>query len=107
MELGLEGKVAIVGGASKGLGRAVALELAKEGVRVVVAARSEDKLKEVAEEIKKLGGEALPVKADFNMPGDIRMVVDRASEKFGDVDILVTNTGGPPAGNFFDISDKQ
>lgn len=107
MELGLEGKVAIVGGASKGLGRAVAMELAKEGVRVTIAARNEDRLQQVAEEIKKLGGEVLPVKADFNMPGDIRMVVDKTSEKFGDVDILVTNTGGPPAGNFFDISDKQ
>ncbi len=107
MDLGLEGKVAIVGGASKGLGKAVAFALAREGVRVTIAARSLDLLEKVADEIKKAGGEALPVQADFSMPGDIRRVVDRTSEKFGDVDILVTNTGGPPAGNFFDISDKQ
>ncbi len=107
MDLGLEGKIAIVGGSSKGLGKAVAIALAKEGVRVTIAARSKERLEQVAEEIKSFGGEALPVPADFSMPGDIRMVVDKTSEKFGDVDILVTNTGGPPAGNFFDVTDKQ
>lgn len=97
----LNGKVAIVTGASRGLGKSIALELAKEGADVVVAARTEVEgsglgagtIYSAAREIETLGVRALPVKVDVGSPGDVLALVDRALAEFGRVDILVNNAG--------------
>ena len=101
MDLGLKDRVALVGGSSKGLGRAVAEALAAEGCRVVVNARSEGELRAAADAIAaEHGVEVVPVAADLSTEEGARSVVEGALDAFGKVDILVTNTGGPPPGSF-------
>ena len=101
MDLGIKGKVALVAAASQGLGRAVAEELAAEGASLIVCARREREITEVARSIEtKFGVTAIGVAADLTVPGDIQRLVDTGIQKFGRIDILVTNTGGPPAGQF-------
>ena len=95
MNLGLEGRIALVGGASRGLGRAVAEELAVEGASVAVCARESESLRATADE---LGALALP--GDLSIEGEPRRVVDACVEHFGRLDILVANGGGPPPGGF-------
>jgi 3-oxoacyl-[acyl-carrier protein] reductase len=108
MDLGIAGKTALVGAASKGLGRAAAHMLAGEGARVVICARNEAPLQEAAQAIKDdTGGEVLAVRADVSRPEDIRRVVQEANAKFAGVDILVNNAGGPPPGYFDDITDAD
>lgn len=103
MEFGLRGKVALVGGSSRGLGRAIAEELAAEGTDLVVCARGEQALLEVADEIRRSAGvRVVPVTADTSTPEGTGRVADAAIEEYGRVDVLVTNTGGPPAGPFED-----
>jgi 3-oxoacyl-[acyl-carrier protein] reductase len=92
MDLGIEGRVALVLGASKGIGRAVAIELAAEGARVAVASRSRDSLDEVAAEI----GATAFVHDNADLDG-VPKLVDSVTEALGPIEILVTNTGGPPA----------
>ncbi len=101
MDLGLSGRVAIVAGASKGLGKAVALGLAREGVSVAICARGKENLTEVArliEEQHKVA--ALPVVADLRNVHDVERVVEAAIKKFSRVDILLNNAGGPPPKSF-------
>lgn len=101
MDLGLDGRVALVGAASKGLGRAIAEELAREGARVVVCARGRDTLDAAALEIAAAtGAEIVPVSADLATFTGIDAVLHAAQQRFGRVDILVANTGGPPSGPF-------
>lgn len=101
MDLGLRGKVALVAASSKGLGRAVAEELAAEGANLVMCARGREALEETAESIRKASGATVvAVAADVSDPGDSARVAASAHEKFGRVDILVTNSGGPPSGPF-------
>jgi NAD(P)-dependent dehydrogenase (short-subunit alcohol dehydrogenase family) len=88
-----DGKVAIVTGASKGIGRALALRFAKEGAAVVCAARSADLVKETAGEIEKTGGRALAVVADVAKEAEVRRMVEAALGAFGRIDILVNNAG--------------
>jgi 3-oxoacyl-[acyl-carrier protein] reductase len=108
MDLGIRGKVAFVGGASKGLGRGCALSLAEEGVKVAICARGAGRLKETAQFIKeKTGSEVLGICADLSRPADIEKAVAKAFREFGRIDILVVNSGGPPAGKFSDLSRKQ
>lgn len=96
----LAGKVAIVTGASRGIGRVLALTFAREGARVVIAAKSEAEtarlpgtIYSVAREVEALGGEALPIKVDVRQIGDIEAMVAQTSEQFGRIDILVNNAG--------------
>lgn len=101
MDLGLKGKVALVAAASKGLGRAVAEEMAAEGADLYLCARGEEALEKTRDEIARATGarvEAMP--ADLARPSDVRAVVRAAIARFGRVDILVTNAGGPPSGSF-------
>jgi 3-oxoacyl-[acyl-carrier protein] reductase len=108
MDLGLAGCVAIVGGSSSGMGRACALALAREGCDVTLFARRENLLEEAAAEIEGLGSgaSALAVAADAGDPEALRTVADRTLERFGRLDVLVNNTGGPPAGGFEDFDDN-
>lgn len=90
----LEGKVALVTGASRGIGREIALELAKQGANVVVNyAGSEAKANEVADEIKALGKEAFAIKCDVSNQEEVSVMVKETIERFGKLDILVNNAG--------------
>ncbi len=101
MDLGLRGKVALVAASSRGLGRAVAEELAREGASVVVCARSRDALSAAAQAIRsETGARVVDVVADLTLPSDVTRVVETSLRELGRIDILVTNTGGPPAGPF-------
>lgn len=93
MDLGLNGKVAIVTGSSRGIGRCIALGLAGEGCRVALCARAEEQLRVAEEEVRARGVEALGVVADVTVPGDAERVVREAVSAFGRLDILVNNVG--------------
>ena len=108
MDLGIRGKVAFVAAASKGLGRAVAEELAAEGASLVLCARNAEILNAVAMQIAETSGvSVLPVAADVSKTEDAARAVQAGIEKFGRIDILVTNAGGPPAGRFEDLSREM
>jgi 3-oxoacyl-[acyl-carrier protein] reductase len=95
-------------GASKGLGKACALKLAQEGSNVALCARGADGLKKATEEIESTAkAKVLPFQADLSKMEDVRMVVREAISAFGTIDILVANSGGPPAGNFFQFGEKD
>jgi 3-oxoacyl-[acyl-carrier protein] reductase len=98
VNLGLEGKVALVCGSSRGLGRAVAGELAAEGASVALCARDAERLGLAAGEIEETGAAVLAVPADLAVSGEPARVVKSCLERFGRLDVLVTNSGGPPAG---------
>ncbi|MBM3174454.1 MAG: glucose 1-dehydrogenase [Chloroflexi bacterium] len=93
----LEGKVALVTGASRGIGRATALGFADAGADVVIASRRQPDLEKVAEEIRAKGRKALPVAAHIGKIEEIRSLVDTAVAKFGKIDILVNNAAASPA----------
>ena len=101
MDLGLKNKVAIVAASSRGLGRAVAEDLAAEGVDLVLCARGAAALEETAQAIRGASGvRVMAIAADLAQPDDVARVAAEAMRVFGRVDILVTNGGGPPAGPF-------
>jgi len=108
MELGLTGKVAIVGGSSRGIGKAIALALAQEGCDVAICARGEDELKTTAEEIRsQTGSRVLPLVCDMSSYDDIQRLVRETAKTFGRIDIVVNNAGGPPPGTFDDFSEEE
>jgi 3-oxoacyl-[acyl-carrier protein] reductase len=86
-------RIALVTGASRGIGRACALELAKAGCKVALAARQTDKLEEVAAEIRAQGGEAFPVSLDLASQESIKEAIGKVAKEFGRIDILVNNAG--------------
>lgn len=101
MDLGLQGRVAIVGGGSKGIGRAVAALLAAEGARVVIAARGAEALDAAAREIRAAtGADVLAVACDMARDTDIDALVRRTVDAYGAIDVIVNNAGGPPPGRF-------
>jgi 3-oxoacyl-[acyl-carrier protein] reductase len=106
MDLGLNGKVAVITGGSYGIGKGIAVRLAEEGARVVICARREEVLKETAAEIEKAGGEVLPVVADVMKAEDCERLVRSAVERFGRVDILVNNAGASNAKSFMDTTPE-
>ncbi|MDD5169892.1 MAG: SDR family oxidoreductase [Syntrophales bacterium] len=106
MDLGLNGKVALVAGGSMGLGRAVALELAREGAEVAICALNDPFLSEAEAFIRKeTGGKVVAIPADLSNPDEARNFVRSAIAHFGTVDILVNNAGGPPSVTFLEIDD--
>ncbi len=108
MNLGLNQKVAIVCAASKGLGRACATVLAREGTNVVVCARNDQTLNEAAAAIRaESGSQVLPIVCDLTREEDIEQLVEKGVEEFGTVDILVTNVGHPQMGAFSDLADAD
>jgi len=106
MDLGLEGKAALVTGASEGIGRAIARKLAGEGVRVAICARTEATLKATAAEIAEATGvDVAPIAADLRSLAGCQRVVEQAAERLGGVDILVNNAGASAFGAFVDLPD--
>jgi 3-oxoacyl-[acyl-carrier protein] reductase len=108
MDLGLKGKTALVTAASKGLGKASAMGLAGEGANVAICARTERDIKAAGEEIRsKTGVEVLALACDVTDAAQVAELVRRTTEKFGGVDVLVANAGGPPRGYFDEATDEQ
>jgi len=108
MDLGLRDRVALVCGASKGLGKAVALGLAQEGARLAVCSRSGENIGRAAGEIRQeTGAEVLPLKADLSSAAEARAFFNQALAHYGKVDVLVTNAGGPPSLPFTEITDAH
>lgn len=101
MDLGLKGKVALVAASNRGLGRAIAEELAAEGADLVLCARDEARLREARQAIERASdARVVAVPADLTDPEQLRRVVEAGLGAFGRIDILVTNAGGPPRGPF-------
>jgi 3-oxoacyl-[acyl-carrier protein] reductase len=108
MELGLNGRVALVAGSSSGLGEAVARSLAAEGCNLVICARRIDNLRAVANDIESRNHvRVLPVQADLSIPEQVDGILTAAINGFSHVDILVNNAGGPPAGKFEEITEAD
>jgi len=105
MNFGLEGKVAMVAAASKGIGRASALSLSAEGCTVSVCSRNEKPLEEAVAELTQ-HSPTLGVVADVGVSTDLERWYASTIERFGRVDVLVTNTGGPPIARFSKLSDE-
>jgi 3-oxoacyl-[acyl-carrier protein] reductase len=108
MDLGLKGRVAIVAAASKGLGLAVATELASEGAEVAICARSAERLEQATQAIREATGRAVYSEAfDVTQADRVAQFVAAVEKRFGRVDICVTNAGGPPAKPFLNISIEE
>lgn len=108
MDLGLKGRTALVVAASRGLGKATATELSREGAAVAIAARDPATLEAAAKEIRRAtGNKVLAVQADVSIPADIERLCATVQEEFGNVDILVNNAGGPRSGVFTDMSEDD
>src|SRR5690554_602064 len=100
MNVNLQGKVALIGGSSKGLGKACAISLAKEGVNIILTARGEEALDVTRKEIQSLGVEVLALPGDMGNLVYNQHLVEEASKRFGGIDILINNSGGPKPGTF-------
>jgi 3-oxoacyl-[acyl-carrier protein] reductase len=102
----LRGRVALVTAASRGIGRGIAEALAAEGVRLVIASRDQAAISRTADEIANAyQAEVVPVAADVSSADAAERLVSTAAERFGGLDILVNNSGGPPGGRFTDFDD--
>jgi 3-oxoacyl-[acyl-carrier protein] reductase len=107
MDLGLKGKVALVTGASKGLGRAVAEELAKEGAHVSICARGKEDLEKAATGLRKHGVTVVAVQADVTNMEDVQHVIDETIKQLGRIDILVNNAGEAWVGHTVNTTDEE
>ena len=108
MDFGLKGRVAIVAAASKGLGRAVAEEFAKEGCEVAICARTAADVEHTAKEIGAAAGREVFWRAlDVTNADAVRDFIDAVERKFGRIDICVTNAGGPPSKKFLEITLEE
>lgn len=107
MELGLSGKVVLVTGGSRGIGRSIAHGFAEEGCRLVICARGAEQLAATAEELQARGAEVLAVPADVTAEADRRALVERTLSRFGRIDVLVNNAGGGGAPTWQETTDEQ
>lgn len=106
MDLGLKNKVALVAASSKGLGKAVAWELAREGAKLVICARDKKILEKAADEIfLETGVSVFPLSVNLMEAEQIDWIVEETMDLYGKIDILVTNAGGPPPGDFKDLKE--
>ena len=107
MQFNLRKKTAIIGGSSKGLGRACAVALAREGVNIVLCARNVEALRDTQQEIALLGVQTLALTVDMANGDDNARIVRETIARFGRIDILVNNSGGPKPGTFRDITEDD
>ena len=107
MDLGIKGRVAMVAASSKGLGRAAAIALAKEGCNVSICGRHEDTLTAVRAELERLSVRVSSSVCDVSSADDLKRWYETTKAELGEVDILVTNTGGPPAARFLALEEFQ
>jgi 3-oxoacyl-[acyl-carrier protein] reductase len=108
LDLGLNGKVALVTAASKGLGAAVAHQFALEGARLAICSRDEGRVQDRATAIRSAtGADVLPVVADVSCPADVERLVDLTLGDYGQLDVLITNAGGPPSAPFLSLSPED
>jgi len=108
MDLGLQGKVALVAGASQGMGKAIGMGFAAEGAKVSICARGAEGLNKTADEIRKsTGGEVVATPADMARHDDIRGLVEATLKAFGRIDIAINNAGGPPFGVFESLTEED
>jgi 3-oxoacyl-[acyl-carrier protein] reductase len=103
----LNGKVAIVTGASRGIGRAIAIRLAKEGARTVLSARDQGMLESAVREIKASGGQAVSLALDLRIPDSPRRLAEFAVQTFRQIDIVVNNAGATKRGEFEDLTEED
>lgn len=108
MDLGLKNKTAFIAASSQGLGKSVAMELAREGASVIINGRNEETLQQTEKEISAIAKESvMAVAGDLSIAEDRKRIVAKVLDKFGHIDILVTNTGGPPSGKFEDFEQED
>src|SRR5450759_1223424 len=107
MDLGLSGRVALVTGANRGLGRAIAMRLAQEGMHVAIAARDRSRLDRVAEDIRALGVKALPIVADLSITEAADAVIEAVIVEFGQLNLLVNTAGETRRGDFLKLTDAD
>jgi 3-oxoacyl-[acyl-carrier protein] reductase len=108
MDLGLKNKVAFVAASSQGLGKAVALELGQEGVQLIINGRNKENLESTKHEIEKIGGrKVLAFAGDLSNDNEREQVIKNSLEEYNQIDILITNTGGPPSGKFEDFKQED
>jgi NAD(P)-dependent dehydrogenase (short-subunit alcohol dehydrogenase family) len=107
MDLALKGKVALVTGATQGIGKATAALLAREGARVALVARGKEGLERCAKEIGDAGGEALPLQCDVARAADLEKAVKAVTDRWGGLDILVNNAGTSMRGPFEEVDDAM
>ena len=107
MDLGIDGRAALVVAGSKGLGRATAQALAGEGVRIMLSSRSEAGLDEAAASLQSTGVDVATCVADITDPGTPAHLVEATVDAFGAIDIVIANAGGPPAARALDLEDDQ
>jgi 3-oxoacyl-[acyl-carrier protein] reductase len=108
MELGIKNKTAFVAASSQGLGKMVALELAQEGARIIICARNKNNLENTKQEIEKQTGiTVLALAGDLSVPAERDQIIKATLQSYKTIDILVTNTGGPPAGKFEEFKQED
>ena len=108
MDLGLKDKVAFIAASSQGLGKAVALELAKEGAKIIINGRNKETLERTKQEIENQGEhEVLVLAGDISVSNVREQVIKDALQAYNTIDILITNTGGPPSGKFESFSEED
>lgn len=107
MDFGIKEKVALITGGSKGIGKAAAVALAREGCHIAICARKEEELKQTAHELNKYGTEVLAITTDMTQETDIHRLVEKTVEKFNRIDILVNNAGGIGSNKPFDELSTQ
>lgn len=105
--LDLSGKVAVITGASRGIGRAIALCLSRWGAKVTLAARSADRLEETGHLVREAGGEALTVVTDVTQAAQVQAMVDTTTERFGRIDVLVNNAGAVLLRPFLELTESD
>ena len=105
MDLGLKGKVAIVTGATEGIGKATAAVLAREGAKVAICSRRQSAVEETVAELKKAGADVLGLAVDVSKPEDVGRLVEATVQRFGRVDILVNNAGTSKRGSLLEHTD--
>ena len=104
----MEQKIAVVCGSTQGIGKAIAFELARQGIRVVLVGRNEDGLRTVHQELSALyGSQPMPLKADFSRPNEVKLAIETWIGQGNQAQILINNSGGPKSGPIVDADPSE